>query len=49
MNKGVHRLFKDAHEKAITGTYTGRYEMVQQAVARAIYLGGADHQTDNKV
>lgn len=44
VNKKIHRLFKDAHEKALNGTYSGLYKMVEQGVAHAIYLWKADDQ-----
>lgn len=48
VNNIVHHLFKDAHDKALTGTYTELYQMVGQAAVNAVYLGGADEQLNNK-
>lgn len=49
VNKKNHLLFRDGHEKPLAGTYTERYQVVQLAAAKAIYLGRAEDQINNKV
>lgn len=48
MNKKIHHLFKDTHEKALASTYVELYEMVKQAAAKAIYLRGAYGRINKK-
>lgn len=40
----VHRSIKDAHAKALAGTYTELYRMLEQTVAKEINSGGAEDQ-----
>lgn len=36
VNENVHRLFKNSHEKALTGTYTVLYQMIEQIATNEI-------------
>lgn len=47
VNRKVHHLSKDTHEKALTGAYTKLYQMVEQADDKAIYFGGAHVRMSN--
>lgn len=48
LNKKLHNLFEDAHEKALAGTYGQLYQFLEQAAVREILPGGADDQINNK-
>lgn len=46
--KKVHHLLKGTHEKALTSTYTGLNQIIEQATANAIYIGAAYDQIKKK-
>lgn len=41
VNKKVHHSFKDSHDRSLAGTSIVLSQMVEQATAMEIYLGGA--------
>lgn len=49
VKKKAHHLIKDAYEKSLVNHYTELYRMVEQAVAKAIHLGGAYYEVNNKI
>lgn len=44
----LQHLFKYAHQKTLTGTYTELYRMVEEVAAKAIFLGEAQYENNNK-
>lgn len=49
VNEKAPHVFKDAHEKALKSAYNELYQIVETAAAKAIYLEGADDQSNEKV
>lgn len=49
MNRKIYHSFKNAHEKALPGTYAVLYKMVEQAATEAVYLWEVDDQIWNNI
>lgn len=41
--------FEEAHEKALTGSFTPLFQVVEQTAAKVIYLGGVNEIINNKL
>lgn len=48
VQKEVHNLIKDTHDKALSGKCVELYQTFEQATARTVYTGRASDQIRNK-
>lgn len=48
VNRGINNLPKNADEKALRGTYTELYRIIERAAEKAVEIRGAEDKPSNK-